>query len=189
MRNINFTLVILLFTFSSFVYGQEMNSTFKEVKKELPEKSHQIGISIERNKDISLAYRKSKGKNIFFRANLNVQSTGSFIDTNLQNFTMLTTLSAGIEKHISIEEKFSAYYGTEIKYNALIYGYGIRRSLITLSGLSGIKFKANDKIACFAEAQFGLLFNPFLQNQNLLWTVRHVNNLNFGVLYTFGKVA
>lgn len=187
MRILKSTFSIILFITYSFVFAQESN--VEEVKNQASIERHQLGFSIDLNKNISLLYRNRKPNNLSIRANLNTKSSASFIDTNLTNFTLWLTLSGGVEKHLLTKKKVSAYFGAEASARSLIYGFGIRRTSLVLSGLTGVKLRANDKIYFFAEALFGLEFNSTVRSPSIFWAVRNSNNFNFGVFYTLGKAV
>ncbi len=190
MRIFTGTFILILFFFSSALNGQDSISSNIDFAKEIQlNRKHQIGLAMTLNKNISLVYRNKKSNNIYLRANLNTRISSSFIDALARDFSAQISLSAGIEKHIPLDKKFKAYYGADIGINSLISGYELRSISYSLVGITGINFKANDRVSFFAETHFGMQVNTLTSTQSILWTIRSNNNINFGVLYTIGRTA
>ena len=184
MRILTTTLSIILILFSLSAIGQNLSANAIDFPKEVRNKNHKIGLAIALNRDISLAYRNKRSNNFYLRTNLNTKTNSTFIDAILTDFSATISLSAGLEKHISIGEKFNAYFGAETKINSLIYGYKIRRNTYSFVGLTGINFQANNNISFFTEAQFGMILSTAVQSQRVLWVARNTRDFNFGILYT-----
>ena len=190
MRILTGIFIIILSLFYSALHGQNsISSKVASAKEKLLHRKHHIGLSMAANRNLSLAYRNKRANNVYLRANLNTRINSAFIDALVRDFSAQISLSAGIEKHISLNKKFKAYYGADIGINSLISGYELRSISYSLVGITGINFKANDRVSFFAETHFGMQVNTLTSTQSILWTIRSNNNINFGVLYTIGRTA
>lgn len=187
MKTIFWLTLLCAFVFSTPIFAQDIKNECE--KKPLLLTRHEVGLFIGANKDISAAYRFKIPKKSILRVNLNTKLNAAFIDTSVTNFLVVLNLSAGYERHLTIGDKWNVYFGGETNFATNIYNFSLNNSVITASGLTGIRCQIKPQVGFFAESKFGIDTLLFINQMGFNSRLRPSSEINLGVLYTIGRTT
>jgi len=176
--------------FSIFGQVSAQLSTEKERKNTasgLQKGEHQIGLSMTLSRNYNLTHRYALKDDLLLRSTISrpsIEFRG--IESN-GNTDYLFSLGAsiGLEKHKSVGDNWSVYYGGEIGYNFTTRSNGPLQQSMRISALGGVKYNVNSRLSLFAEMKGGLAFSKTNGFNDI--NIRGVGGISVGALIRIGK--
>jgi len=182
------TLTLLCFALIGQSSAQlSTNNHDPQIGSGLQKGQHQLGLSFDLNRNFELTHRFALKDDLLLRTSLKTPRIA--YTSNGRNTYVGLGAALGIEKHMSIGRKWSAYYGAELGTFWGNRSNSLKTQTINVSGFAGLKYNVNDRVSLFTEVKYGYNYSRFsLNNGENASLLNSSTAINLGVLITLGKM-